>query len=144
MDTSTSHSVFKQFHQHDFEADQRFQNGLKALGASSNGTSGGDDPLSINIVDSLETRHFYWTKFYSQFDLIQYKNWVLAEDPVPSSLQPTPPAHKEKSLSFQEIMELVQKGEEVPGIKQIPDLVLTLSSEASKPKLEPIKKPWEK
>ena len=141
MDTSNSnHSTFIEFSEFNFEGDQRFQTGLKALHA---GSSRGDDRSTTESLDSLEARHFYWTKFYKSFDLAEYKEWLLASPPKASLLQSAPPVSAEKTLSFQEIMELVQKGEQVPGIKDIPDVVLELSTDAAKPKLEPIKKPWE-
>lgn len=43
--------------------------------------------------------------------------------------------------SFSQIVELVSTGQSVPGIKQVPDIVL--EGQSSNPVLEKRKKPWE-
>lgn len=51
------------------------------------------------------------------------------------------PSTATKSLSFAEVMELVQSGQPIPGIKDIPDTVLEgKGTEAAKPERQ---KPWE-
>jgi len=48
-----------------------------------------------------------------------------------------------KTLSFDEIVEYIKMGKEVPGIRDIPDLVSTETPSASTIPVPP-KKPWEK
>ncbi|KAJ3320416.1 hypothetical protein HDV06_005339, partial [Boothiomyces sp. JEL0866] len=97
--------IFERFDLYDFENDDRFQKGKAAL--------------SGNI---LQIKHFYYSKFQEKFDLNAYLEWKNK-----SSLKNTESTEdKEKEapkLTFQEIMEKIQKGEEIPGIKQIPDTV---------------------
>ena len=103
-------NVFDQFESYNFEKDSRYQQGLK----------------SQSLKDSLQTRHFYFTKFYSQFDLQDFIS------------------HKQScKLSFKEVLERVQKGQPIPGIKHIPDTVYKEDVEIQKPCILPIKKPWE-
>ncbi|KAI8913250.1 hypothetical protein EDD86DRAFT_103222 [Gorgonomyces haynaldii] len=104
--------TFESFEKYDFENDQAFQQGLTLLPKS-------DDPDFM-----LKTKHFYYSKYVAQFDLQEYKQYKQ---------QP-------KKLSFQEIMEKVSKGEEIPGIRQIP---LVLQESKAEAVMEPIKKPWE-
>ena len=47
----------------------------------------------------------------------------------------------ERKLTFQEVMDLVMKGEPVPGVRKIPDQVH--EGPASTPTLQPRRKPWE-
>jgi hypothetical protein len=147
--------LFQEFRNYKFEDDLNYQNGIQKLNSKPDNSSkdqvGG---CSKTIKDSLETRHFYWSKFFQSFDLNQYKEWISklskVED-VEAACNNTKansddveaaPA-EEKSLSFQEIIEMVQKGESVPGIRMIPDVVHS-QKEPSKSSLQPIKKPWEK
>ena len=44
--------------------------------------------------------------------------------------------------SFSQIVELITSGEPIPGIKEVPDIVL--EGQASKPTTVKRKKPWEK
>ncbi|KAJ3255240.1 hypothetical protein HK103_006374 [Boothiomyces macroporosus] len=75
--------------------------------------------------DILQIKHFYYSKYFEKFDFQEYLDWKKP---------------KEQKLSFQDIMEKIQKGEEIPGIKQIPNTVHETSSSSN---INPIKKPWE-
>jgi len=57
--------------------------------------------------------------------------------------QPSTPSEivETEKLDFNQVVEFVLQGKPLPGIKQIPSIVL---SKSSQPTLKPIKKPWEK
>ena len=65
----------------------------------------------------------------------RYKAWKDDQQVVSTETGPEYPK------SFQEIMEMVQKGIPVPGIKIIPDRLHHLP--LSQPSMAPRKKPWE-
>ncbi|KAJ3350293.1 hypothetical protein HDU91_006274 [Kappamyces sp. JEL0680] len=109
-------SLFQAFDSHDFANDSKFQGGL-----------------TETVADTLQLRHFYYSKFYQPFDLgafLEWKEQKLAAE------------KKSQSLSFAEVMDRVQKGLEIPGIRHIPD-TLHRPEEASVSTLPPPKKPWE-
>jgi Family of unknown function (DUF5572) len=105
--------IYKQFDQFDFENDGNYQAGL----------------VTINAKDSIETRHFFFSKTVCSFDLHAYL--------VQKSAVKQP-----KELSFGDIMEMVKAGKEIPGVRVIPDIQLGLEK-ASTSTLDLPKKPWE-
>ena len=126
-------TIFQEFRNHNFDSDSQYQNFILKSDAN--------DSSVVN--DSLETRHSYWNKNFQPFDLDEYKEWLSRLDSAELDSKIDILNINEKTFSFQEIMDLVQKGEPVPGIRIIPDIVHS-KQEASKSSLEPIKKPWEK
>lgn len=56
--------------------------------------------------------------------------------------QPLPPAQPSYPSSFEEIMHLIQTGQPIPGIKEIPDTVL--SGQGTEATRNRRRKPWEK
>jgi hypothetical protein len=111
MDTS----AFVSFDGYNFESDEKYQNGVKAIGK-----------------DTLETKYFYFSKCIQNFSFDDYRNWKEAQIIHLGNIN-------EKSLSFQEIMSKVQQNQ-LPPVKLIPD---TLHSQSSCSHQKPIKKPWD-
>jgi hypothetical protein len=63
-----------------------------------------------------------------------------AHPPLPATV----PLRSEDAsgLSFQEIVQLIQNGEPIPGVREIPNVVLV--GQDSGPTVAPKRKPWEK
>jgi Family of unknown function (DUF5572) len=84
-------------------------------------------------------------KFAKEVDFDAYKAHRSANTQA-SSAEPTPAADADDndgpSLSYAELVELIQSGKPVPGIKDIPDTVLT--GEGSTSVAVKRRKPWEK
>ncbi|KAI8895605.1 hypothetical protein BC833DRAFT_529238 [Globomyces pollinis-pini] len=110
-------SKFQAFENYDFANDNQYQEGLRTL----------------KKQDDLPLRYFYYTKFHDQFDLNNYNTW---KESLINKVNDEP-----KALTFNEIMELVQSGKEVPGIRTIPNICHTDGQ--SHATLIPKKKPWE-
>ncbi|KAJ3273529.1 hypothetical protein HDV01_004296, partial [Terramyces sp. JEL0728] len=99
--------IFERFDEYNFETDGRFQKGKSTL-----------------TGNAMQIKHFYYSKFFEKFDLQMYLEWKNTLATVPTE----PPVIEKQEdegpkLSFQDIMDKIQRGEEIPGIKQIPTTV---------------------
>ncbi|KAJ2391576.1 hypothetical protein H4S02_001253 [Coemansia sp. RSA 2611] len=128
---STPSSVYEKFDRYDFDSDQEFQSGLRALGDVS-------DPARL-----LTAKAFYYSRAVAPIDLDGYFQWKTAQ---PQAQEPDGGGRGEDgdapvSLSFVEVVQKIAAGETIPGIRQIPDV---LSEEpASKSTATAPRKPWE-
>ncbi|GAA6216590.1 uncharacterized protein C6orf226 homolog [Lates japonicus] len=139
-------SVFLRFDSYDFEADQRFQDGLKVL-----------DKSSRDETKLQDMKLFFYNRFVEPIDRAGYKQWRSASRGVTPMEQGTPSdsdsdisknqaaessAETEvKQLSFAEVVHLIQEGKEVPGAKK---LDIKPSNQSPTPsQMERICKPWE-
>lgn len=143
-------SVFLRFHSYDFEADQRFQDGVKDLKSSREETK------------LLDLKLFFYNRFVEPIDRTSYKQWSSASPHVtqvdcgaeqldqttlPDSeiiTNQTAGASAEtevKQLSFAEVMRLVQEGKEVPGTKKLD--VKPTNQSPTPSQMERRLKPWE-
>lgn len=140
--------IYQAFESYSFEEDQKYQSGVQSLGG-----------------ESLKTRHFYYSKFHAPFDIDKYLQWqqrkkeaaaideLITETVLNSAMNKLKVDEKDKpvlielgekaenGLSFQEIISKVQKGEQIPGIKEID---LKMHQQGSKSSVQPKKKPWSK
>lgn len=144
-------SVFSRFDSYDFDADRRFQDGLKTLPESSR------DENKL-----LDMRLFFYNRFVEPIDQSSYRKWSSAshhvtqmdcEQPdqrtrsasdsdISNNQAPETSAGTEATqLSFAEVMRLVQEGKEVPGVKKL-DIKPTNQSPTPS-QMERILKPWE-
>ncbi|KAJ3023245.1 hypothetical protein HKX48_003849 [Thoreauomyces humboldtii] len=144
---AATYDTFKQFETYPWESDERFQQGLKSIAEDADAKE--------------QAKFFYFSRFVQPIDRNGYLAWIKKQTAVPSAISlPTEDGSARTSTeeesepgsgpgddaaqyprSFQEICEMVAKGELVPGIKQIPD---TLNEQApSASALNPRKKPWE-
>ncbi|KAF2238450.1 hypothetical protein EV356DRAFT_529427 [Viridothelium virens] len=144
--------TYEQLENYSWDSDEDFQSGLDAiLGAN---------PSSEQAAElTLRARCFYYArKFNRDIDFDGYKAWRqqnldLAngtnESEIPSTQNaqaPTVSTGQEQSApypaSFAQVVELISSGQPIPGIKEIPDTVLTgQETESSTAKR---KKPWER
>ncbi|KAI7862530.1 hypothetical protein BDF14DRAFT_1854270 [Spinellus fusiger] len=156
-------TTFEAFSTYNFENDQRFKDGMSSL------LERYSQDNSLVAEDMIEqARWFYYTKFIEQFDLSAYRQWkknngtvlVTTETESPATdLANTPtemPAidkqtdelseetkeeHTHRRFTFQELVEMIESGKEIPGIKQIPT---TLNQgKPSEAKMGIRRKPWE-
>ncbi|KAL8652443.1 MAG: hypothetical protein Q9226_004271 [Calogaya cf. arnoldii] len=154
-------SVFEQVESYPFSTDPEFQTGLSTI-LSSNPAQ---DPEHL----TLRARCFYFArKHRTTIDFECYKRW-RSEKGLPSAalgrIGPVPenqingiaqeggkadvnpeqernePAAPYPS-SFSQIVDLITKGEPIPGIKEVPDTLLV--GQESLPATAKRKKPWEK
>ncbi|XP_022043668.1 uncharacterized protein LOC110946437 [Acanthochromis polyacanthus] len=143
--------VFSRFDSYNFEADQRFVDGLKSLNKSEE-------------TDLQDLKLFFYNRFVEPIDRSSYKQWSSSSPRVSSSSglaveqldQKTHPhsdfdvsknqtdasVHTEtQQLSFAEVMRLIQEGKEVPGVKK---LDIQPSNQSPTPsQMVRILKPWE-
>ncbi|KAM9341901.1 uncharacterized protein KZ484_014580 [Pholidichthys leucotaenia] len=145
-------AVFMRFDSYNFEADQRFVEGLNTVGTSRVG------------AELLSLKLFYYNRFVEPIDSTCYKQQCSPAPRVTdsgcdnqqsdqrTSLQPdcgisdkqTPelPSHvRTKQLSFAEVMQLVQEGKEVPGVTKLD--IQPSNQSPTRSQMKRIVKPWE-
>lgn len=146
-------SVFLRFDSYDFEADRRFQDGLKVLNENNR------DETKL-----LDMKLFFYNRFVEPIDRTSYKQWSSASphgtqmdsdveqldqralsdsDSGISKNQTaeTSAETEETQLSFAEVMRLVQEGKEVPGATKLD--VKPTNQSPTPSQMERILKPWE-
>nr|XP_020473434.1 uncharacterized protein C6orf226 homolog [Monopterus albus] len=143
-------AVFLRFDSYDFEADKRFQDGLKVLHQSNSST----DETKL-----LDMKLVFYNRFVEPIDRFDYKQWSSSSHvtrmccSVEQPGQHTPSGSDSSvsknqtvkteatKLSFAEVMRLVQEGKEVPGAIK---LDIRPSNQSPTPtQMERIPKPWE-
>ncbi len=152
--------VFERIESYPFSADQEFQSGLSTILAS--------NPGQDSELLTLRARCFYFARKHKvSIDFESYKRWrsqqnlpltAVNRGPAPgtqtngmaqetdktdtnvvqASEQPAAPYPS----SFSQIVDLITKGEPIPGIKEIPNTLLL--GQDSAPSTAKRKKPWEK
>ncbi|KAI8332644.1 hypothetical protein BC941DRAFT_474070 [Chlamydoabsidia padenii] len=154
----SSNKVFLSFTQYDFDNDDRFKAGVSSIMKNQEGSK--DEVLE-------KAKWFYYTKFMEAFDFDDYQQWKkdnmdkeghattkaeTAEEEVinnkTESIEysitttvdgervPVPP-----KLTFQEITEMIETGQEIPGIRTIPNKLN--EGKPSQPQMKTRPKPWE-
>ncbi|PNS20480.1 hypothetical protein CAC42_5930 [Sphaceloma murrayae] len=150
--------LFRDVDQYDWDNDQEFQGGLRAILGSAN------SPEQIAHL-TLRARCFYYSrKFGTKVDFEGYQAYrrshtsgtngtapdveqpssdgILSTASVETASNPGPHGNAPTPASFAEICQLIAEGKPIPGIKEIPDTVLEGQASASTaPKR---KKPWER
>eukprot|EP00066_Takifugu_rubripes_P011790 XP_011601056.1 PREDICTED: uncharacterized protein C6orf226 homolog [Takifugu rubripes] len=131
-------AIFSRFDSYDFEADQRFQDGLKTLN-------------SRDETKLLDLKLFFYNRFVEPIDRSSYVQQssdganvvdraAFSHSGVSSS-QTAQAATEGTQLSFAEVMQLVQEGKEVPGVRK---LEVKPSNQSPTPsQMERLQKPWE-
>ncbi|KAJ2697507.1 hypothetical protein FB645_005899 [Coemansia sp. IMI 203386] len=114
---------FLSFEAYDFEADDTFQRGLDSI------------PDKHNPQVMHRAKLFYYSQAISPVDQERYARWKQAEDTQDQVF--TPP-----SVPFAEVVRMISQGEQVPGIRQIPDKLNEQTPSISTTTLPP--KPWER
>ncbi|KAJ2064586.1 hypothetical protein GGI17_000913 [Coemansia sp. S146] len=116
-------AVFQAFDAYDFEHDPLFQLGLQSI-----------EYNRENTKVEEEVRIFYYSRRIAPIDQEKYMAWKLANKGKNVETQP-------HSASFAEIVGMITRGETVPGIRQIPDELSSLTPSTST-SVAP-RKPWE-
>nr|XP_029973905.1 uncharacterized protein C6orf226 homolog [Salarias fasciatus] len=138
-------SVFLRFDSYDFEADQRFVEGLKSF----------NKPESRR-EEILDLKLYFYNRFVEPIDRSGYKQQKSSSAGVAEQLEqrtpslsgldvsetPTEEASAQtEQLSFAEVMRLIQEGKEVPGVTK---LDVQPSNQSPTPsRMTRILKPWE-
>ncbi|KAJ1770292.1 hypothetical protein LPJ54_004849 [Coemansia sp. RSA 1824] len=126
---------FQAFDAYDFDHDQDFQAGLQKLAGSS------------DSAQLLQAKIFYYSRSKAPIDLNAYKRWkathVDTRAPLDEQLKskdgsPTCVAY---SPSFAQVVQMIANGEEIPGIRDIPDQLNQEQPSKSTACAPP--KPWE-
>ncbi|TDH10219.1 hypothetical protein EPR50_G00072880 [Perca flavescens] len=142
-------SVFLRFESYDFEADLRFQDGLKDLNKCNN---------SREETKLLDLKLFFYNRFVEPIDRSSYQQWSSASPRATpmdcgveqqdqrtlsdSGISPNQTAETEaKQLSFADVMRLIQEGKEVPGATKL-DIKATNRSPTPS-QMQRRLKPWE-
>ncbi|RPA84730.1 hypothetical protein BJ508DRAFT_412483 [Ascobolus immersus RN42] len=147
---SSTTNEYAEFEAYDWAGDEEFQAGLNSILQSS---PEGIDKESLK----LQAQCFFWyKKTTQQISFEDYNNYLAGKNGAPesqpqqTSVQAPQQAQDEAQApsenppyprSFAEIVELIQSGKPIPGIKQIPNkLNEEKPSEATREKR---RKPWE-
>lgn len=137
-------SVFSRFESYDFQSDARFQDGLRAM-HKANSTR--DELLDLKL--------FFYNRFVEPIDRGAYRQWTRGRGgQLPPRTPSRPysclsleqsieiPAESEgKTMSFAEVMKLVQEGKDVAGVKKL-DIQPTNESPTPS-RMHRRAKPWE-
>ncbi|KAH8550395.1 hypothetical protein BGW37DRAFT_428033 [Umbelopsis sp. PMI_123] len=129
----SSEAAFQAFNNYDFDKDDRFQAGLPSLLKNQEGKSESERSELIQ-----RAKWFYYTKFVTRFDYEEYQQWSKNRN---STVNSATDADAPRRLTFQEIVDKIEKGEEIPGIKQIPNKLNEAPPSEAKLSVRP--KPWE-
>lgn len=158
-------SIYLEFLQFDWDSYAEFQDGLKEILDGHLALLKEQDP-SVKSIPAADQQQlidqaklfYYCTKTGNILNLDDFYAWkrnnggkiqLLEETPVinaaESDLRPESTASNGEtpySTNYQQLVELIVSGKPVPGIKQIPDTVL--SDQSSKLEAPSRTKPWEK
>ncbi|OBZ89067.1 hypothetical protein A0J61_02880 [Choanephora cucurbitarum] len=112
---------FIAFEGYDFDRDQEYTSKV----ASILNENQGDQEQLIK-----KAKLFYYTRCIDAFDIQQYEQWKQqSKDDKPVR------------FTFQELVDMIEKGIEIPGIKQIPNVLNEGTPSEAKMTARP--KPWE-
>lgn len=145
MDQTT---VYEEFASFDWAAHPDFKDGLDEILESHLSALKERDPnaTAIPAVERLQlvdqAKSFYFcSKTGHILSLDDYREWQKTQSTTQALTQGTN-QEVPYSSNYQNVVELIMSGKEVPGIKQIPETVL--AEQGSQPEAEARKKPWEK
>lgn len=145
--------VFKRVRDHDWEQNTEFQSGLRTILQSAN-------PDQHENLTS-RAKCFYFRRItQTPIDHAEYQKWLASNQTTEECNDPEGRDKPEIALdadnlrrsggseedapypkSFAEVIELITSGKPVPGIKEIPDVILEAPKDAVT--LPQRKKPWE-
>ncbi|ODV86953.1 hypothetical protein CANARDRAFT_27295 [[Candida] arabinofermentans NRRL YB-2248] len=164
-DQLNQESVYQEFHNYDFQSDEQYQNGLvevmkqylmiqsetdEKIRKDLDESKFDFDKISAPVKTQLQTQakvFFFCSKTGNILDLEDYEKWAktyeekktLKAAEVENTDSTDGPPY---SSNYEELVDLIVNNKPIPGIKQIPDIVLD-PSKASKATLTERKKPWE-
>ncbi|KAI8337427.1 hypothetical protein BC941DRAFT_352604 [Chlamydoabsidia padenii] len=134
----SDNQVFLSFEQYDFDGDDRFKAGVSSIMKKQEGDK--DEMLE-------KAKWFYYTKFVQSFNYDHYQQWKTNKTKSIETSTTTTTADDDQvyvppRLTFQEIVEMIETGQEIPGIRQIPNKLS--KGTPSQPQLKARPKPWER
>ncbi|KAI9259419.1 hypothetical protein BDA99DRAFT_605780 [Phascolomyces articulosus] len=144
MTTEADIETFQAFNNYDFDNDEKFQFGMSSILKSSE-----EDPSTHDEVVE-RAKWFYYTKFIKSFDLETFREWNSKNDSEKSKKETKVESNEDKEkkdddtprrFTFQELVEMIETGQEIPGIRQIPNKIN--EGTPSEAKLSVRQKPWE-
>ncbi|CAK7894026.1 hypothetical protein CAAN1_02S02146 [[Candida] anglica] len=166
--TNPQEEVYKEYLNYDWKSFTEFQEGLEEILTNYLENMKESDP-SITSIPALDKQQlidqakcfFYCSHTGNILNLDDFQQWKIhngdkyflnpkiteIHEPVPEVKQVDDSEAVESgeppySSNYQELVELIVSGKPIPGIKDIPDTVLSESS--SKPEEKQRVKPWEK
>ncbi|KAJ1643231.1 hypothetical protein J3B02_000311 [Coemansia erecta] len=119
--TDKEKEQFTSFEAYDFDSDATFQKGLDSI----------PDNTNPQVLDRAKL--FYYSQAVEAIDQQQYTLWKQTRDDKRAF---TPP-----SVPFAEVVRMISQGEQVPGIRRIPEKLNEQTPSISTLKAPP--KPWE-
>ncbi|KAJ2800984.1 hypothetical protein H4R20_003851 [Coemansia guatemalensis] len=131
--------TYEAFEAYDFDNDEAFQAGLSTISNSGDASQ------------LLKAKAFYYSKVATPIDPSKYKSWKSsqADDGTTSSseqIQSNEHCPQSSgtpySASFAEVVGMIMRGEEIPGVCKIPDELNT--EPPSKSAAKAPSKPWER
>ncbi|KAJ2550912.1 hypothetical protein EV175_003888 [Coemansia sp. RSA 1933] len=147
-DSSSPSSVFAAFEAYDFENDASFQTGLKSIPNNA-------DPHVLE-----QAKAFYYSKTVAPLNTADYADWKKATHTDTTQMEDTAALDGRSgtntaverlaetsipgapySASFAQVVDMIVKGKEIPGIRDIPDKLNDQTPSKSTTKAPP--KPWE-
>ncbi|EMG48370.1 hypothetical protein SBY92_003250 [Candida maltosa Xu316] len=151
MSTNPQEDVYKEYLNYDWDSFTEFQEGLQEILDNYLTNLKEQDP-SITSIPSLDKQQlidqaksfFFCNKTGHIINLDDYNEWKLHNGPSNKKIEEITETQSDAppySSNYQELVELITSGKPVPGIKHIPDTVLT--DQGSKPTASQRQKPWE-
>ncbi|KAI7903953.1 uncharacterized protein BX663DRAFT_505852 [Cokeromyces recurvatus] len=133
MFTSEDITKFEAFDNYNFDKDEQFQLGISSL-------LNNKQDNEVELVERAKI--FYYTKFIENFDIEEYKTWKKgSQETMMKGKDMNEKENSATRFTFQEIVDMIEKGIEIPGIKQIPNVLNEGTPSESKMLARP--KPWE-
>ncbi|AOW00955.1 hypothetical protein B0I72DRAFT_136295 [Yarrowia lipolytica] len=130
---------------YNFDSDPEFNNGLNVLLANAGTTLEEENKKEQESGHKSEliikAKEFYLNRINSRQQQQGTTQTEAAASGEPTITYSDPPLTKQ--LSYEELVDLISSGKEVPGIRQIPDTVLGHDASSAATTDRP-KKPWEK
>ncbi|EGW35431.1 uncharacterized protein SPAPADRAFT_130716 [Spathaspora passalidarum NRRL Y-27907] len=145
--------VYKQYLNYDWDSFDEFQQGLSEILDNHLETLKEQDP-SITSIPALDKQQltnqakvfFFCNKTGEILNLEDYEDWKLHNGDKYIKSKQVEEVQEDSSApytsNYQNVVELIMSGKPVPGIKQIPDTVL--SGQGSTASQSQRAKPWEK
>ncbi|KAJ2747786.1 hypothetical protein GGI20_000256 [Coemansia sp. BCRC 34301] len=136
MDSQDDIAVYQAFDTYDFEHDEVFQAGLQSI------ESGRNNP---KVMEKAKT--FYYSRRFASIDFEKYTAWKLADSATASSnsnhiaADETTDQQALPPIPFAKVVDMIRRGETIPGIRKIPDEInshVPSTSTSVAPR-----KPWE-
>ncbi|KAI8877767.1 hypothetical protein K501DRAFT_259803 [Backusella circina FSU 941] len=137
----STEETFHSFEKYDFENDNQFKAGVASL----------LNNKQDNESDLLEkAKLFYYSKFVTPVDADAYKQWKEDKKEQKEEVKTEGEEEEEEEekkddkpprFTFQELVDMIEKGVEIPGIRQIPNKLNEGTPSESKMTARP--KPWE-